>query len=43
MMPAEEYSYVSSRLVKEVFQLGAQINGLVPAFVEERMRQKNSG
>ncbi|HSP62835.1 MAG TPA: pantetheine-phosphate adenylyltransferase [Pyrinomonadaceae bacterium] len=40
MMPAEEYSYVSSRLVKEVFQLGARIDGLVPALVEERMRQK---
>ena len=41
MMPAEEYSYVSSRLVKEVFQLGARIDGLVPALVEQRMRQKN--
>src|SRR5216110_3167986 len=41
MMPAEEYSYVSSRLVKEVFQLGARIEGLVPPLVEERMRKKN--
>ena len=40
MMPAEEYSYLSSRLVKEVFQLGARIDGLVPALVEARMRQK---
>ncbi len=40
MMPAEEYSYVSSRLVKEVFQLGAGIDGLVPALVEQRMLQK---
>ena len=40
MMPAETYSYVSSRLVKEVFQLGASIEGLVPPIVEERMRQK---
>ena len=40
MMPAEAYSYVSSRLVKEVFQLGANIEGLVPPLVEERMRQK---
>ncbi|HKP38387.1 MAG TPA: pantetheine-phosphate adenylyltransferase [Pyrinomonadaceae bacterium] len=40
MMPAEEYSYVSSRLVKEVFQLGAPIDGLVPPLVEERMRRK---
>jgi len=40
MMPAEAYSYVSSRLVKEVFHLGARIDGLVPARVEEEMRLK---
>jgi len=40
MMPAEEYSYVSSRLVKEVFSLGGKIEGLVPESVEERMREK---
>jgi pantetheine-phosphate adenylyltransferase len=40
MMPAETYSYVSSRLVKEVFQLGATIEGLVPPSVEARMREK---
>jgi pantetheine-phosphate adenylyltransferase len=40
MMPAEEYSYVSSRLVKEVFSLGGKIEGLVPASVEEKMREK---
>jgi pantetheine-phosphate adenylyltransferase len=40
MMPALTYSYVSSRLVKEVFQLGASIEGLVPPIVEQRMRQK---
>ena len=40
MMPAEAYSYVSSRLVKEVFQLGGTIDGLVPASVEARMRLK---
>jgi len=41
MMPAEEYSYVSSRLVKEVFHLGGNIDGLVPKLVEERMRAKS--
>jgi pantetheine-phosphate adenylyltransferase len=40
MMPAETYSYVSSRLVKEVFQLGGQLDGLVPPLVEIRMREK---
>ena len=40
MMPAETYSYVSSRLVKEVFQLGGELEGLVPPLVEARMKQK---
>jgi pantetheine-phosphate adenylyltransferase len=40
MMPAEKYSYVSSRLVKEVFQLGGELNGLVPEIVETRMKLK---
>lgn len=40
MMPAEAYSYVSSRLVKEVFQLGGNVEGLVPSLVEAQMRQK---
>ncbi len=40
MMPAEAYSYVSSRLVKEVYQLGGAIKGLVPAAVEARMQDK---
>ncbi len=40
MMPAEAYSYVSSRLVKEVYQLGGTIDGLVPASIEVRMKQK---
>jgi pantetheine-phosphate adenylyltransferase len=40
MMPAEAYSYVSSRLVKEVFLLGGALDGLVPALVEARMKEK---
>src|ERR1044071_5403909 len=40
MMPAEIYSYVSSRLVKEVFQLGGTVTGLVPPIVEKRMKEK---
>lgn len=40
MMPAESYSYVSSRLVKEVFQLGGRVSGLVPPVVERRLREK---
>ncbi|HET6855328.1 MAG TPA: pantetheine-phosphate adenylyltransferase [Pyrinomonadaceae bacterium] len=40
MMPAETYSYVSSRLVKEVFQLGGAVTGLVPPLIERRMKEK---
>jgi pantetheine-phosphate adenylyltransferase len=39
LMPAEEYSYVSSRLVKQVFRLGGAVDGLVPATVLERLRK----
>ena len=40
LMAGEAFSYVSSRLIKEVFGLGGSITGLVPKFVEERMTQK---
>jgi pantetheine-phosphate adenylyltransferase len=40
MMPAEPYTYVSSRLVKEVVALGGTVTGLVPEIVEERLREK---
>ncbi|HEX7771075.1 MAG TPA: pantetheine-phosphate adenylyltransferase [Pyrinomonadaceae bacterium] len=40
MMPAEIYSYVSSRLIKEVFQLGGTVTGLVPPLIEQRMKEK---
>ncbi len=40
MMPAEQYTYISSRLIKEVFSLGGRVNGLVPDLVEQRLRQK---
>ncbi len=40
MMPAESYSYLSSRLVKEVFELGAPIGDFVPKAAERRLREK---
>lgn len=40
MMPAEPYTYVSSRLVKEVVALGGSVHGLVPEIVEARLREK---
>ncbi len=40
MMPAEKYTYVSSRLIKGVFQLGGDVSALVPPLVVERLRSK---
>lgn len=40
LMPAEAYTYISSRLVKEIFQHGGSVKGLVPSVVEERLYQK---
>ncbi len=40
MMPAEQYTYISSRLIKEVFTLGGEISGLVPPVVEDKLRAK---
>jgi pantetheine-phosphate adenylyltransferase len=43
MMPAEKYTYVSSRLIKSVFQLGGDVSSLVPPLVMERLKAKVSG
>jgi pantetheine-phosphate adenylyltransferase len=40
MMPAVAYTFLSSRLVREVVQLGGDVRGLVPPIVEERLRAK---
>jgi pantetheine-phosphate adenylyltransferase len=40
MMPAEQYSYLSSRIVREIAKLGGPLTGLVPEMVEQRVRQK---
>ena len=40
MMPAEQYSYLSSRLVREVAKLGGAIQDLVPEIVENRLKEK---
>jgi pantetheine-phosphate adenylyltransferase len=42
MMPAVQYSYISSRLIKEVFALGGRVHGLVPELVEARLRDKQA-
>jgi pantetheine-phosphate adenylyltransferase len=40
MMPAEKYTYVSSRLIKGVFKLGGDVTALVPPLVMERLKAK---
>jgi pantetheine-phosphate adenylyltransferase len=40
MMPAEAYSYLSSRLVREIASLGGSVRGLVPEMVEEKLHRK---
>jgi pantetheine-phosphate adenylyltransferase len=42
MMPAEAYSYLSSRLVKEISLLGGSVHGLVPPIVERRLQRRFS-
>jgi len=43
MASGETYSYLSSRLVKEIFRLGGSVRGLVPDLVEKKMREKLHG
>jgi pantetheine-phosphate adenylyltransferase len=40
LMAAEKYSFVSSKLVKQVFGLGGAVGGLVPPLVEEKLKEK---
>jgi pantetheine-phosphate adenylyltransferase len=40
LVPAEQYTYVSSKLVKEITSLGGTVTGLVPPQVEKRMKEK---
>jgi pantetheine-phosphate adenylyltransferase len=42
MMPHERYTYISSRLIKEVVTLGASVTGLVPPAAEKRLAEKFS-
>jgi len=40
LMPAESYTYVSSRLVKEILLHGGALKNLVPPLVEQRLKEK---
>jgi pantetheine-phosphate adenylyltransferase len=41
MMPHEKYTYISSRLIKEVSSFGTSVAGMVPPLVEKRLAEKN--
>ncbi len=43
LMSMSEYSFVSSRMVKEVARYGGDVSSLVPRFVNSRLREKFSG
>jgi pantetheine-phosphate adenylyltransferase len=43
MMPAEQYTYLSSRLIKEVFSLGGDVSALVPEAVKRQLESQRSG
>lgn len=43
LMASEAYSFISSRLVKEVVGLGGNVSGLVPPVVEARLKKKLQG
>src|SRR6266704_6307303 len=40
MLPGEPYSYLSSKLVREIAQHGGPLDGLVPPVVEQKLRAK---
>jgi len=43
LMPAEAYSYLSSRLVREISALGGSVHGLVPPVVERQLKRRHDG
>jgi pantetheine-phosphate adenylyltransferase len=40
LMPHERYTYISSRLIREVASFGAAVTGMVPPGVEKRLAEK---
>jgi pantetheine-phosphate adenylyltransferase len=40
MMPSENYSYLSSKIIKEMASLGADLSGFVPSVVEKKLKEK---
>jgi pantetheine-phosphate adenylyltransferase len=42
LMPKEEYTYLSSRIVKEIARLGGDVKDFVPARVADALKKKLS-
>lgn len=40
LVPSVCYSFVSSRLVKEVYELGGEVKAMVPSIVDEKLKEK---
>ena len=40
LVPSVNYSFVSSRLIKQVYQLGGEIKTMVPAIVDQKLKEK---
>ena len=43
LMPKDEYTFISSRLVKEIAALGGDVSDFVPPVVQEALKQKLTG
>jgi len=39
-VPSEAYSFLSSKLVKEIYQLGGEVGSMVPAIVDAKLKEK---
>ena len=40
LMPSQEYTYLSSSLIKEVVKFGGRMDGLVPGIIEKALKKK---
>ena len=40
LMPSEEYSYLTSTIIKEIAAFKGSVNGLVPKIVENKLKEK---
>lgn len=43
LLAGEQYSFISSKLVKEIIRLGGNIAGLVPPMIEKRLHERLQG